>query len=144
MDFNWLTHTLAIGGTLRPGGIEFLKSLGVQAVIDLRSEALDDKSTFRMNGIKHLHLPTPDLCAVSQPMLWRGVNFTRQFILVGEKVLIHCQHGIGRSSLTCLLYSCKPRTYPTFSSTINQKCSRESVSHSRAITRFTPMVPSLV
>lgn len=102
MDFNWITHHLALGGMLRPGKAGLLKNIEIQAVINLCSEALDDEDALRMNGIKYLHLPTPDLCAVSQSMLWQGVNFTRPFILLGEKVLIHCQHGIGRSALlTC-------------------------------------------
>jgi protein-tyrosine phosphatase len=35
-------------------------------------------------------------------MLEEGVDFVRQFIGRGEKVLIHCQHGIGRSALLAL------------------------------------------
>jgi protein-tyrosine phosphatase len=52
--------------------------------------------------IDFLHLPTPDLEPASVEMLERGVQFVRAHAAVGERVLIHCQHGIGRSALLAL------------------------------------------
>ena len=50
----------------------------------------------------HLHLPTPDLEPAAPEMLDRGVTFARNHIERGERILIHCQHGIGRSALLAL------------------------------------------
>jgi len=47
-------------------------------------------------------LPTPDLEPASPQMLDKGVAFAADRIRRGEKVLIHCQHGIGRSPLLAL------------------------------------------
>ncbi|HEY8579867.1 MAG TPA: dual specificity protein phosphatase family protein, partial [Beijerinckiaceae bacterium] len=45
---------------------------------------------------------TPDMEAVSLSMLQRGVAFATAQMDLGRTVLIHCQHGIGRSALLAL------------------------------------------
>jgi protein-tyrosine phosphatase len=78
------------------------RELAIRAVVDLRSEDRDDESILRQHGIRLLHLPTDDHHAVSQPMLEDGVAFVRPFLDRGERVLIHCEHGIGRSATLAL------------------------------------------
>jgi protein-tyrosine phosphatase len=75
---------------------------GVSAVVDVREEACDDGVALARQGIDLLHLPTPDLAPLSQAMLHRGVAFVAPRLDAGETVLIHCQHGIGRSVLLAL------------------------------------------
>ena len=102
-DFQWLTERLAVGGCFPIERAEELaKTHGIKAVIDLREEDRDDEERLRAAGIHFLHLPTPDLQPASTQMLDRGVEFARQHIRGGDKVLIHCQHGIGRSALLAL------------------------------------------
>ena len=102
-DFHWLTESLAVGGCFpidRAG--ELASAHGIGAVVDLRQEDCDDEERLRAAGIDFLHLPTPDLEPASAAMLERGVGFAREHIRRGDKVLIHCQHGIGRSALLSL------------------------------------------
>jgi protein-tyrosine phosphatase len=75
---------------------------GISAVVDLREEERDDEELLSAAGIELLHLPTPDLEPATTAMLDRGVRFVAERIGRGEKVLIHCQHGIGRSPLLAL------------------------------------------
>jgi protein-tyrosine phosphatase len=75
---------------------------GIRAVVDLREEDRDDEAQLRAAGIDLLHLPTPDLEAATAEMLDRGVRFVAERVQRGDKVLIHCQHGIGRSPLLAL------------------------------------------
>ena len=102
-NFHWLTDHLAVGGCF-PG--EHTRRLaeehGIRAVVDLRQEDCDDEEQLRAAGIDFLHLPTPDLEPASVEMLQRGVDFVRGHVEAGEPVLIHCQHGIGRSALLAL------------------------------------------
>jgi protein-tyrosine phosphatase len=102
-DFHWLTEHIAVGGCF-PG--EYAPALaerhGIGAVVDLRAEACDDEEELRAAGIELLHLPTPDLEPASDDHLERGVAFVRDQLARGQKVLIHCQHGIGRSALLAL------------------------------------------
>ncbi|NUQ18133.1 MAG: protein phosphatase [Sphingomonas sp.] len=102
-DLHWLTDSLAIGGCFPiERAAELAGSHGITAVVDLREEDRDDEERLRAAGIDFLHLPTPDLLPASTDMLDRGVRFAREHIERGEKVLIHCQHGIGRSALLSL------------------------------------------
>lgn len=74
----------------------------IRAVIDLREEAKDDEELLKSHGIALLHLPTPDMCGVSTIYLDDGVRFACDRLDRGERVLIHCTHGIGRSATLAL------------------------------------------
>lgn len=103
MNFNWITPDLAVGGAFPRGAAAALaKDHGVGAVVDVRVEECDDPQELAACGLKFLHLPTEDLCGVSQTMLDEGVRFARQAAAEGRRLLIHCQHGIGRSATVAL------------------------------------------
>src|SRR3569833_935785 len=96
LNLDWLTDHLAVGGRFPDTAVEALaREHGVRAVVDLRQEACDDDALLARHGIYFLHLPTEDQCGVSQTMLDRGVAFAGPRLARGEKVLVHCEHGIG-------------------------------------------------
>lgn len=103
MNLTWITPRLAIGGRLSNDeacAIHALESVG--AVVDLRSEAVDERATFDRQGVAFLHLPTDDHAAITPAMLERGVDFAEEQIAAGRRVLVHCEHGIGRSATLAL------------------------------------------
>jgi protein-tyrosine phosphatase len=103
LNLSWITDDLAIGGSFRPADAEVLaRELRIRAVVDLRVEACDDAVVLERHGVAFLHLPTEDLCAVSPAMLGEGVTFAKRHLDRGERVLIHCEHGIGRSATLAL------------------------------------------
>jgi len=103
LNFDWLNPMLAVGGYCPREAVERLaREHAVRAVVDLRSEACDDAGLLEAHGLAFLHLPTDDLCAVTQASLDAGVAFAAAHRDRGEPVLIHCQHGIGRSVLLAL------------------------------------------
>jgi hypothetical protein len=103
LNISWITDDLAIGGSFPPAAAEALaRELRVRAVIDLRLEACDDAQILRRHGIELLHLPTEDHCAVAPEMLAAGVAFAERQRTAGGGVLIHCEHGIGRSATLAL------------------------------------------
>ncbi len=75
---------------------------GISRVVDVRVEACDDEAVLRVHGIRLLHLPTQDTRAISQRRLRDGVAFVSEGLDRGERVLVHCQYGIGRSALLAL------------------------------------------
>lgn len=102
-DFHWLTEQVAVGGCFpMQHAARLAREHGIRAVVDLRGEDRDDDQLLRAAGIELLHLPTPDLEPASVEMLDRGVEFVREQVDRGARVLIHCQHGIGRSALLAL------------------------------------------
>jgi protein-tyrosine phosphatase len=99
VDLTFVTPDLALGGSFPAALVPHLaQELGLRAVIDLRSEDRDDEALLAEHGIAFLHLPTPDHHALTPAMIGEGVAFARSRVERGEKVLIHCAHGIGRSA----------------------------------------------
>ena len=102
-DLHWLTDHLAVGGCFpMDRARELATTHRIRAVVDLRQESRDDERRLNAAGIDFLHLPTPDLEPASVEMLDRGVEFVRKHAAARERVLVHCQHGIGRSALLAL------------------------------------------
>src|SRR4051794_35579454 len=102
-NFSWVTPDLAVGGCLpEDAAVALAAEHGVGAVIDVRSEACDDVEQMTAAGVRFLHLPTDDQQAVSQAMLDRGVGFARDADRAERRLLIHCEHGVGRSATVAL------------------------------------------
>lgn len=102
-NLSWLLPDLAVGGSFPTEAAACLAAdHGVGAVIDLREEACDDAEALETCGVSFLHLPTPDLLGVTQPMLDAAVAFARDARSREARLLIHCEHGIGRSATAAL------------------------------------------
>jgi predicted protein tyrosine phosphatase len=102
-NFNWITEQLAVGGSFPVERAEHLaREHRIEAVIDLRGEAMPDKQLLRRHGITLLHLPTADMCGVEMCDLEHGIRFASEFFDKGQRVLVHCEHGIGRSATLAL------------------------------------------
>jgi protein-tyrosine phosphatase len=107
-NLTWVTDRLAVGGSFPAEHAETLAKLYcVRAVVDLRTEACDDETVLRQHEVTFLHLPTADHGAVSASMLRDGVAFVNRHLDRDERVLVHCEHGIGRSAtlVLCVLVS---------------------------------------
>lgn len=98
-SWHWVTEALALGGRLPDQAAPELLADRVRRVVDLRGELIDDRDWLQSQGILLLHLPTADLRAVSAAHLEMGVRWVREGHTRGERVLVHCEHGIGRSAL---------------------------------------------
>ncbi|MHB8283264.1 MAG: protein-tyrosine phosphatase family protein [Caulobacteraceae bacterium] len=105
--FDWITPKLAIGGCWDALSAAELAAASVGAVVDLRNEAADDAAGLAACGVRFLHLPTPDLQPPTSAMLDQGVAFAQAARADGRRLLVHCQHGIGRGPLLglCVMVS---------------------------------------
>jgi protein tyrosine phosphatase (PTP) superfamily phosphohydrolase (DUF442 family) len=102
LNLSWVTDHLAVGGRIHSEDIHALGLLGVTHVIDTRSERSDDKDALSNEHIELLYLPTPDTYPLSVEQLMQGAAWTNDKIRQGGRILIHCEHGVGRSVLlTC-------------------------------------------
>ncbi|HYG70041.1 MAG TPA: dual specificity protein phosphatase family protein [Anaeromyxobacteraceae bacterium] len=103
LDFHWIAPRLALGSAFPASAARALaRTHGIARVIDVRREACDDATLLQSHGISLLHLPTDDCCAIAAPMIREGVRFAVEGLDRGERVLVHCQWGIGRSTLLAL------------------------------------------
>jgi hypothetical protein len=102
LNLNWVAPGLAVGGSFRPIQVEGLRELAIRRVVDVRAERCDDRELLARHGVELLHLPTPDLHPLDRSSLVRGVEWVCDGLERSDAVLIHCEHGIGRSaSLAC-------------------------------------------
>lgn len=99
LNMSWVTTNLAVGGRILPADIHRLASSGVTRVVDTRSEHKDDEIALGKEGIGLLYLPTPDTFPLTVEQLREGAEWVNAQITDGQKVLIHCEHGVGRSVL---------------------------------------------
>jgi protein-tyrosine phosphatase len=103
LNIDWLTESLAVGGSFPQDAAGRLAGEHeITRVVDLRDEDCDEIVSLRRHGIHHLHLPTPDARAISPGNISRGVAWVARAMAARRKVLIHCQHGIGRSALLAM------------------------------------------
>ena len=103
LGLSWITTELALAGELREVGLVRLAlELGVRAIVDVRHEAHDDAQLLAEHGVAFLHLPTLDHHALRPLALETGTAWVLERLSRGERVCIHCQHGIGRSVLLAL------------------------------------------
>jgi protein-tyrosine phosphatase len=102
LNMSWVTREMAVGGRVRGEDIPALARAGVTHVVDTRSEYSDDQRALAREKIELLHLPTPDTYPLTIEQLREGAAWVQERIEQGGRVLIHCEHGVGRSVLmTC-------------------------------------------
>jgi protein tyrosine phosphatase (PTP) superfamily phosphohydrolase (DUF442 family) len=99
LNMSWITPQLAVGGRIHPEDIVRLAKIGVTRVVDTRSEHCDDRAALAAQGIELLYLPTPDTYPLTLEQLAEGAEWIVEQIAHGERVLVHCEHGVGRSVL---------------------------------------------
>lgn len=99
LNMSWITPHLAVGGRVLPSDIPRLARTGITRVVDTRSEKKDDEAALAREGIELLYLPTPDTFPLSVEQLRQGARWINEQIAQDEKVLVHCEHGVGRSVL---------------------------------------------
>jgi protein tyrosine phosphatase (PTP) superfamily phosphohydrolase (DUF442 family) len=99
LDLSWIDPTLAVGGRVRPGDIHKLQRVGITAVVDVRAEHRDDEASLQQHQISLLYLPTPDTYPLSLDDLRAGASWINRQRKAGGRVLVHCEHGVGRSVL---------------------------------------------
>jgi protein-tyrosine phosphatase len=104
LDLSWITPMLAVGGRIHPEDVAQVASAGITRVIDVRAEYQDDEQALSRAGIGLLYLPAPDTYPLTIEQLLRGSAWASCAIEQGERVLVHCEHGVGRSVLlTCTI-----------------------------------------
>jgi protein tyrosine phosphatase (PTP) superfamily phosphohydrolase (DUF442 family) len=99
LNMSWVTPQLAVGGRIHPEDIPRLAAIGVTRVADTRAEHCDDQAALAAHGIGLLYLPTLDTHPLTLDQLRQGATWITEQIAAGERVLVHCEHGVGRSVL---------------------------------------------
>ncbi len=101
-ELAWITPDWAIGPAPRRQGLKRLSREGVAAIVDLRTEAHIDPDEAAAAGLDVFRLPVADGAAPTQQQLIEGVAWVLDQTSRGNRVLICCRAGRGRSvTLAC-------------------------------------------
>ncbi len=95
---------LIVGGFIDAGDWRQLAEQGVTVVVSLQAERHDEDAFGELQPQGYLRLPTIDHSVPSMAQLRMGAAFVAEAVRAGNKVLIHCHAGVGRSALLCACY----------------------------------------
>lgn len=104
-NFSMLTENVAGSGlpsTRRH--IKFLRQQGITAIISLTEQPLPPQLLENQN-IKYLHYPLADHQAADPAKILEIVKHLQKLVSSGEKVLVHCLAGLGRTGMVLTAYT---------------------------------------
>jgi protein-tyrosine phosphatase len=100
----WITEQVAIAGAAisSKSWAQFVEDMQITAVVNLRSEYQDE--FVRPWPVAYLWLPVIDHTDPTLQQLLLGAQFVDAAVQAGQRVLIHCKMGIGRSPTMAAAY----------------------------------------
>ncbi len=103
--FDQMTPQIWMGGApTYDRDYDYLIETGIGAVVDVREEREGDRKIYSENNIDYLKLKVLDVMVPSADQLEQGTSFIHQHVEAGDKVLIHCAKGRGRSATMMAAY----------------------------------------
>ncbi|MBA4358284.1 MAG: phosphatase, partial [Desulfovibrio sp.] len=101
----WITDHLAVGpAPMSYDALDFLRSQGVQGILNLCAEFTDLHNIETGHGFEVYHLPIEDEEAPDLAEMEKALDWLDEAIYLGKKVFIHCRHGIGRTGTVLNAY----------------------------------------
>lgn len=101
-DVSEVVPGLFLGPALDKHQWRGLRNRGVDVVVSLQAETVDNAETMALEG--YLWLPTCDGEAPTLEQLRMGVQFIASALAADKKVYVHCLAGVGRSPTFCAAY----------------------------------------
>ncbi|MBW1980788.1 MAG: dual specificity protein phosphatase family protein [Deltaproteobacteria bacterium] len=101
----WLTEQLALGNA--PCSYEDLESIqrqGISAIVNLCAEYCDLHDIESSQGFAVYYLPVIDEGVPSLEELDKALDWVEEVISGGNKVLVHCRLGLGRTATFVTAY----------------------------------------
>jgi len=102
VNISWINEQIAISGAISDKDILHLKTEGINAIVDVRSEYCDNRELIEKDGMQFLHVEVDDRYAPTERQLEAVLNFIDPLLDQNKKILVHCQNGYGRSPLTVI------------------------------------------
>ena len=101
-QLSWIDKNIAVGSEFDNADLPKIKKLGVNAIIDLRTEAGDDQAAIEGMGMRYLHVFIEDRHAPTPQQMAAVMIFSLPLLRANKKIFIHCKNGFGRSPLVAI------------------------------------------
>lgn len=98
----WITDNIGISPAFSMGELKILRNMGIDAIVDVRSEYEDDANLIRHEGMEFFHVAVDDRYCPTPNQLESILKFVSPLLVQDKKILIHCQNGYGRSPLVAI------------------------------------------
>jgi protein-tyrosine phosphatase len=122
IEISWINEQIGVGRAFHDADVPYLKRMGIDAIIDVRSEYCDNQELIRNFGLEFLHVGIDDGYTPTFEQLERIFNFVDPLLDEGKKILVHCQNGYGRSPLVAIaILANRGKTIPQAVSEIYDK-----------------------
>ena len=100
--FSWIDKNIAVGSAFDKEDAPKIKQLGIDAIVDVRSEGRDDQKMLEDLGMRYIHIDVDDRYAPSRSQIRSVFEFVFPFLNQNKKIFVHCQNGYGRSPLVVI------------------------------------------
>ena len=99
-----INENLFLACRLFPSDLDFLQEEGVGAVLDATSEFNGLKWSAKLDDLNYLNIPILDHRAPKESEVLKAVKWIRHNVNAGNRVVIHCALGRGRSVFILAAY----------------------------------------
>jgi len=104
----WVTPQLGVGhAPLSYADLDAIRKEGVDAIVNLCGEYCDLHEIQQNSGFDVYYLPIPDECAPDMKEMEDAIAWLEARIIRGQKVLVHCRFGVGRTGTFVTAYLLK-------------------------------------
>ena len=101
----WITASLAVGYAPRSEeDLHCIRGAGVRAIVNLCAECYDLHEVESRFDFEVYYLPIVDEAASSLEGLNALIDWMQKRIDAGDRILVHCRYGIGRTGTVVLAY----------------------------------------
>ncbi len=102
VPITWISKNIAISPAFEMDEINHIKKIGIDAIVDLRSEDQDDADLIRQAKMEFFHVEVDDRYAPTRNQFDEILDFVNPLLNQDKKILIHCQNGYQRSPLLAI------------------------------------------